>query len=82
MKLTIISNYGHGSFGSGDRHLTRQEHVKSWLAKRDQWYFETTAEEIALDRGELGLDTESAHLCMSDFLDADSIRTRGGFVIW
>ena len=82
MKLTIIANYGHGSFGSGDRHLTRQEHLQSWLSKRDQAYYETIADEISLDRGQLGLDTEGARLCMSDFLEANSIKTRGGFVIW
>ena len=81
MKLTIISNYGHGAYLSGDRLLSRQGHFKNWLAKQDSQYFDMVAEEVMLDRDEVGVDGESAALNMTDFLSAKSIKTRGGFVI-
>lgn len=60
MKLTIISNYGHGAYLSGDRLLSRQGHFKNWLAKQDSQYFDMVAEEVMLDRDEVGVDVCSA----------------------
>lgn len=82
MKLTLISNYGHGSFKSGDRMYTRQQYVKAWLDKKQVDYFESVAEEIALDRGHHHVDAADARVSMSDFLESPLISRRGGYAPW
>lgn len=81
MKLTIVCNFGHGAFCTGDRLLSRQEYLHKYLQKQDAAYFQEIAFEIARDNDEhhLVVDEDHAASLIEDFMNAPSIKNRGLF---
>jgi hypothetical protein len=81
LKLTIISNFNHGSFVSGDRMYTKREVFGQWLRGKDHDYFADIAEEIAMDREE-NINQDTAILYMNDFMESPAIAKRLEFESW
>ena len=82
LKLTILSNFGHGSYTNGDKLFTRREYLQKYLERQnDDWYSEL-ADNIAFDRHLWGehLTPNDLDALFSDFIEADTIARRGRFV--
>ena len=78
MKGSIICNYSHGAYLSGDRLQIRQELFRSWLSKQDENVFQELSDDVLRDRG--SSDMEGGVLMdIDDFLQSDCIRRRGLF---
>lgn len=78
MKGSIISNYGHGAWLSGDRLLVRQELFRQWLGKQDHEFLIDLSGEVLRDRGEGHLEGEVVY-DVDDFMQMPSIRRRNQF---
>ena len=77
---TVVGNFNHGSWQSGDKLLDKSEALKIFLENRPQAYYESLAEQISFDR-ELGLlDIDSVLPSINDFLLSKSIKSRCAFV--
>lgn len=81
MRLTVASNYPHGTKLTGERGTLRKQMLQSFLAKQDEQYYEDISEEIALDRGITndGVGQDACRLLLEDFLETPSIRKRGDY---
>ena len=78
MRLTIISNYNHGTTIGAQRVTRTTECLKQFLEKQEAEYFEAVSQEVSLDR-DCELDSESAGLSMDDILSAPSVCKRHAF---
>ncbi len=79
MKLTVLCNFNHGSFCSGDRLYQKQELFQRFLNRQDENYFIERAEEVSFDRNE-EVDESTARSSLQDFMDCQSIKNRLKFV--
>ena len=81
MKLTIICNFNHGSFASGDRLYTKKEVFGAFLDRKPDEYFEDLSESISLDRDEPVIPDAGKSYC-HDFKTSRAIKNRLEFVSW
>ena len=79
MRGTIIANYSHGAYCSGDRLLSRQQLFRQWLESRDDDFFSAITEEVFADRLVEYHPDESALLSVDDLLLTPGICKRGRF---
>ena len=80
LKLTVISNFGHGSFNNGDHHFTRREVMEEYLNNQTDEWFECQAENWAFDKG---TQMESDWVpTAADWLESPALTTRGLFAAW
>ena len=79
LKLTIIANYNHGAFKSGDRLYVKQEVFKKWLSAKPESYFQDLQEEIANDRQEDISDSSTTYDMLNDYMNSPVITNRMEF---
>ena len=81
LKLTILSNFGHGSFTNGDKTFLRREYLANFIQHHASEDFLTSlAEDLASDRGISGLTPDEASGILEGFMESKTIGTRGKFV--
>lgn len=83
LRLTVLTNFPHGAWVSGDRYFHRKEMLEAFLRNQTAEWFEDIAENIAIDRGE-PVQADSVPDSFEDWLTSPSITNRGIFVarIW
>ena len=79
LKLTIVANYNHGAFSSGDRLFNKIEIFSAWLNKQPDTYFEELSEDMSLDHGD-PVSAETAKAACDDFMASPAITNRLEFV--
>ena len=80
LKLTVIANFGHGSFNNCDRHFTRLEVMQDYLSSQTDEWFECQADKWAFDKG-IPMDSEWVPSA-TDWLESPALTNRGLFATW
>ena len=83
LKLTILANFGHGSFTNGDKTFVRREFLSNYMQKTaTEDMLATLAENLSFDRGisDFAFSPEDVAAMLDSFMDAKTIGTRGKFV--
>ena len=80
LKLTVIANFGHGSFNNCDRHFTRLEVMQDYLSSQTDEWFECQADKWAFDNG-IPMDSEWVPSA-TDWLESPALTNRGLFATW
>ena len=81
LRLTLASNYGHGTRITGERRADRQQYLHNYLLKQTLQYFLDLKEEIMLDRQMPDDSTElDPQLLLEEFLECPSIKRKGAYV--
>jgi hypothetical protein len=79
LKLTVVANFNHGSFSSGDKLYTKMDALRAWLELQTPEFFEEKAELVSFDRGEEH-DADQTALALEEWMQAPLIKNRGAFV--
>ena len=84
LKLTVISNFNHGAWSSGDRFQMKSDYFKSFLGKQPPEYFEELSDEISLDRHQPAAESPSVSIVLEaqDLLSSEVMVKRLAFAIW
>ncbi|CAE7628136.1 rplM [Symbiodinium sp. CCMP2592] len=83
MKLSLICNFDHGAWKSGDKLEAKKDAFQAYLEDQllisDQCedYYEAFAERVAADRGEAFDEQLDAAECMAEWLSTRALRNRG-----
>ena len=78
LKATVIANYSHGSFLSGEKQFSKKEYLQAYLERQDESFFEEMGDEIACDRDENVTEFE-AKAILESWMECPSIANRGHF---
>ena len=81
LKATVIANYSHGSFLSGEKQFSKKEYLQAYLERQDESFFEEMGDEIACDRDENVTEFE-AKAILESWMECPSIANRGHFATW